>query len=336
MASTRGILGNDILSNMLYVWYGPNEYAKEEQILAHIKKTGLVRVDFSASNPPTSVDALLAQDLFSGGQVIVLDGLVTSLLQEKTIPQFAASSNHLIFIEPTLDKRLKTTKDLLAHPQVNSKEFLAPSLEQLPEWLVAQAKARGGVLRRQEAVLLLQRLGLGSELSGLPGASVEVSLGRLIQELDKLLVYSNGETITAEAVQHLVSEEQVVVGLAVSDALVRKDRTRLYHVLNQYYSQTEGGDETTRTLQLVGLLAEQFRSLLLLQDALNQRMSEGEIVALTGWKPGRIFVLKKNINAFRPDMLRGMLSKLESLDLELKTTSTPARVVLELILAQAA
>lgn len=303
--------------------------------MAHIKKTGLVRVDFSASNPPASIDTLLAQDLFSGGQVIVLDGLVTSLLQEKTIPQFAASSNHLIFIESTLDKRLKTTKDLLVHPQVSAKEFLAPALEQLPEWLVAQAKARGGVLRRQEATLLLQRLGLSSELSGVPGASADISLGRLTQELEKLLMYSNGEAITAEAVEHLVLEEQVVIGLAVSDALVRKDRTRLYCVLNQYYSQTEGGDETTRTLQLVGLLAEQFRSLLLLQDALHKRLSEGDIVALTGWKPGRIFVLKKHVSAFRPETLRGMLSKLESLDLELKTTNTPARVVLELILAQA-
>lgn len=321
---------------MLYLWYGPNEYAKEEQIVAYVKKTGFVRVDFSASNPPASIDALLAQDLFSGGQVVVLEGLVTGLLQEKSIPQFAASGNHLIFTESILDKRLKITKDLLAHPLVNSQEFLSPDLGQLPEWLVVQAKARGGELRRQDALLLLRRLGLSSESFVQPRVVAEVSLGRLIQELDKLLIYSNGEVITVEAIEQLVPEEQVVIGLAVSDALVRKDRVQLFRLLSQYYSQGEGGDETTRTLQLIGLLADQFRSLLLLRDALRRQMSEADIARLTGWKSGRVFVLKKYVASFRPEMLQSLLAKLESLDVELKTTNTPARVVLELILSQAA
>lgn len=322
---------------MLYVWYGPNEYAREEHIRDHVKKTGLARVDFSASNPPAEVDILLAQDLFSGGQVFVLDGLVATYLLGDSVIRLAESANHIIFTESSLDKRLKITKELLANPQVNAKEFLAPAVEQLPAWLVEQAEKRGGLLGKQEAVLLLERLGLtGGDSFSPPGTTQEVSLGRLAQELDKLLIYSNGEVVTRVTVEHLVPEEQVVIGLAVSDALVRKDRTRLYRVLSDYYSQTEGGDQTTRTLQLVGLLADQFRSLLLLHDALRRHMSEADIAQLTGWKPGRVFVLKKYVGSFRPEVLQSLLSKLESLDLELKTTNTPARVVLELVLAQAA
>jgi DNA polymerase III delta subunit len=65
---------------MLYLWYGSNEYAREEQIHALEKKTGLVRVSFSASNPPASAETLLAQDLFSGGQIIVLEDLMSTYL----------------------------------------------------------------------------------------------------------------------------------------------------------------------------------------------------------------------------------------------------------------
>lgn len=320
---------------MLYLWYGSNEYARTERIRALEKKTGLARVDFSASNPPTNADALLAQDLFSGGQIIVLEDLASTYLLAPLVDEFASSANHIVFVEASLDKRLKVTKELLANAKINSQEFANPGLEQLPGWLVDQAKERGGGLGLLEATTLLQRLGLTSEASGPMGAPKEVSLSRLTQELEKLLIYSNGEPITHEAIEQLVPEEQVVIGLAISDALARKDRKSLYTTLSRYYTQTEGGDDTTRTLQLVGLLAEQLRSLLLLQDALQRRMGEAEIVALTGWKPGRIFVLKKHVGNFRADMLQSTLAKLESLDLELKTTNTPARVVLELILAQA-
>lgn len=326
---------NDILSNMLYLYYGTNDYAREEHIRALVKKTGLVRVDFSASNPPTGVDVLLAQDLFSGGQVLVLEQLAADYLVAEMVDRFAQSANHIIFTESALDKRLKTTKELLANPHVIAKEFSVPGAEQLPEWLVQRAQSLGGTLHISEAQLLLQRLGLTAEFAGPVGQVKEASLGRLSQELHKLLMYSNGDPVTRAAVEQLVPEEQVVVGLAVSDALARKDRKQVYQTVARYYSQAEGGDETTRTLQLVGLLAEQFRSLLLLQDALRRRMTEGEIVTLTGWKPGRIFVLKKHVHGFRPEVLQSILSKLESLDLELKTTNTPARAVLELVLAQA-
>lgn len=319
---------------MLYLWYGTNEYAREEQIRTLEKKTGLARVNFSASNPPASPETLLAQDLFSGGQIIVLEDLASAYLLTSLIDELASSVNHIIFVESSLDKRLKATKEFLTNAKISSQEFANPGLDQLPGWLVEQAKQRRGVLGPSEATALLQRLGLTPEVSGPVSAPKEVSLSRLTQELEKLLVYSNGEPVTLEAIEQLVPEEQVVIGLAVSDALARKDRKALYTALSRYYTQAEGGDDTTRTLQLVGLLAEQLRSLLLLQDALQRRMSEAEIVALTGWKPGRIFVLKKHVGGFRPDVLQSILTKLESLDLELKTTNTPARVVLELVLAQ--
>ncbi|MCL5009174.1 MAG: hypothetical protein M1400_02420, partial [Patescibacteria group bacterium] len=55
---------------------------------------------------------------------------------------------------------------------------------------------------------------------------------------------------------------------------------------------------------------------------------------ITGWKPGRLFVVKKIASRFAAPKVWQTLFKLEALDTELKTSSTPPRVLLDLILSQ--
>jgi DNA polymerase III delta subunit len=134
-------------------------------------------------------------------------------------------------------------------------------------------------------------------------------------------------------VTELVPSEQNYVSLAIADAVGKKNKAYLYQLLGGYYAEG-GDDEQGKTLALIGLLADQFRSQLQVKNALENRATDADILAVTNWKPGRLFVVKRLAGAFTERQLRDGLTKLETLDVELKTTSTPPRVVMELILAQ--
>jgi DNA polymerase III delta subunit len=95
-----------------------------------------------------------------------------------------------------------------------------------------------------------------------------------------------------------------------------------------------GADEKTAIIQLNALLSEQFRSIAVAQNFLEEGTSDEQALAQTSWKPGRLFIMKKTAGRFAQKKVLDFLKKLEHLDEELKTSSTPPRVLLDLIVAQ--
>ncbi len=319
---------------MLYVLYGSDDYSQEQYIKQLASRAGLPRVEYTSDNAPQAVDVLLSQDLFSGGQVIVLHNLAQRFLLEGSIKEFIQSANYLIFVEGELDRRTKFAKDLLANKEIHAKEFAAPSLEALPLWISEYIAKRSGSIMDAAVRELLKRLGYSDPLGGFALAVKQPSLLRLEQELNKLLTYAHEQPITSDMVLLLVPDDRQAVALSITDSLSKKNRTELFTLLEGYYKDADGGDETGKTLALVGLLSEQFRSQLIVKDSLEQRLTEAEVLSQTGWKSGKLFVMKRLAGSFTVQQLRDVLGKLENLDVELKSTNTPPRVVLELILAQ--
>jgi DNA polymerase III delta subunit len=319
---------------MLYVLYGQNDYARKIFVDSKVAKLKLSRVDIRKDAESVSLDTLLAQDLFSGGQVFVLEGLAERFLTEEQVGALSASENHLFFVEPELDLRTKFAKRIVQDPKITTYEFAAPALADLPVWILEYVKARGGSITEAASVLLCKRLGFIDPIGGLLASLRPVSLARLAQELDKLLMYSSTESISEQAVLALVADDRQVLSLSIADALGKKQKTLLFELLEEYYEDASGEDQTTKTLMLVGLLADQFRSQLQIKSAQSEGITEARILEQTGWKSGRLFVVKRLAAAFSEAQLRSALTKFEALDLELKTTTTPPRVVLELILGQ--
>lgn len=319
---------------MLYLLHGQDDYSRGLYLQGLVKRTGLARVDFGVDNLPKDLDELLSQDLFSGGQVIVLEDIADKFLTEENIELFAGGNNHIVFVESKLDQRTSLTKKLLADKRIQAKEFLLPVADKLPTWVVNYVKERGGVIDPKIARFLCVQLGILDPLGGMLLAMREVSLAQIIQELEKLLTYSLPGPITESAILKLVADSRQVIGLSIANSINRKNKVELFTLLSRYYADGGGEDETTKTLALVGLLADQFRSQLLVQDAGANRVSDAELLAKTGWKPGRLSVLKRTVATVPTRVLKDTLGKLESLDVELKSSSVPPRVILELILAQ--
>jgi DNA polymerase III delta subunit len=116
-------------------------------------------------------------------------------------------------------------------------------------------------------------------------------------------------------------------------ALAEKDK-RALELISKFLQEQTASDEKGSIIQLNALLSEQFRNVYMAQEFLAGKTSEADILDKTGWKSGRLFIMKKIAARFKPQTISETLSKLAALDEELKTSQTPPRVLLDLILAQ--
>jgi DNA polymerase III delta subunit len=120
----------------------------------------------------------------------------------------------------------------------------------------------------------------------------------------------------------------------IIEAIAQRKPAQVLTMLQTYLSADNVSDEKTKIIQLNALLADQFRSLLLVRSAQDQGIPEDVIIQTTGWKSGKLFMIKKNSRAFEQKTLVDILAKLEALDIELKTSSVPPKVLIDLISSQ--
>jgi len=161
-----------------------------------------------------------------------------------------------------------------------------------------------------------------------------MNLNQLDNELQKLIAYADGKPIDRGMVDVLVRKNTDVETWDIINALGDRNMKQAFLALEQFYANDTAGDDKAKTIQLNALLADQFRSILLAQDFVSQRAPDAVVLEKTGWKSGRLFVMKKLAGKFKPGQLLGALDKLERLDIELKSTTTPGQVILQLIAAQ--
>ena len=138
---------------------------------------GLEKLDGEEADYNRLVEALQNLPFLADKKLIVLRAPGTNKqFAEKfeglleTIPE----SNDLLIYEPKLDKRSSYSKLLQKKTDFHSFDELGG--RELPQWLVGEAKARGGELHPSNATYLVNRVGANQQL--------------LSNELDKLLAYN--------------------------------------------------------------------------------------------------------------------------------------------------
>ena len=153
-------------------------------------------------------------------------------------------------------------------------------------------------------------------------------------EIRKLLAFAGNKEIREQEVAELVLENGEVDVFDLTNAIADNQKQKALALLHNFLKQQTGSDEKGTIIQLNALLSEQFRNVAMIQSFINSKTSESEILEQTGWKSGRLFVIKKVAARFPAKKVLETLNKLEALDLELKTSSTPPRVLLDLIVSQ--
>lgn len=317
---------------MLYLLFGPETYLRDEFVVSVCNKHKLSAKRISSNS--TQAEDVIGGDLFSPVSVMLILGINKDLVTGSALAKMKASPNHIIFWEEKLDKRLLWVKELMADKSIEKIACETPSGVNLLEWVKLQftdsnIKTDDGVAEE-----LVNRVsGQEKDNTFSDGLAPEYSLTSIKNEIEKLVTFSNGETVTKEMVQLLVAKKIDAHVFSITEAIGQKNISLVFRLYEKFFSDSDSTDTKGKTILLNSLLAEQFRSLLVVQG-FSSSVGEGEIIAQTGWKPGRVKILKKIAGKFETKKILEILNKLENLDIELKTGSVPPRVLLDMITAQ--
>jgi len=295
-------------------------------------------VTFSEADQTPLAGQFLETDLFSMPRVFVLQNIIPELSADE-IAKLIASPNHIVPSVKFLDKRKKENKELAANKKITVKDFALPHGKELNSWIAKRVEFYGGKMNKDAVELLAVRLGRDRGRETKIGGKI-ISLEEVFNlwqadgEIKKLLAFAAGKEIGQREVLDLVSENGEVDVFDLTNAIADNQKQKAFELLKGFLKEQNASDEKGAIIQLNALLSEQFRNVAMVQDFIASKKSEDEILEATGWKSGRLFVVKKIAARFPSKKIVEFLNKLEALDEELKTSSTPPRVLLDLIVSQ--
>lgn len=322
---------------MPYLLLGSDAYSKEKFAKSLVFRMGAELVVFGVDDRLPNADELSQTDLFSKGKVFLFQGILPDYFG--SLSNSSEAKNRVLVMVDSLDKRKKENKELLQNLNIEVKEFFLPHGNELNSWLKNRVGELGGKISTLAVNELAIRLGRDSGKETKVGGKViaveEVyNLFQADSEIKKLIAFSAGAEISLNDIKELVAENGEVDIFDLTNAIADNNPKKALELLHKFLKEQTGSDEKGSVIKLYALLSEQFRNFVVLQDFIKNKMPEDDILEKTGWKPGRLFVLKKVVDRFDSKKIMEFLGKLEALDRELKTSQVPPKVILDLIVSQ--
>lgn len=180
---------------MVIAFIGDNSHSREqaakEFIASFSGMHGAVAIDKFAGediNTATLKEAVSTLPFLSARRLVIVRDLGSNKdLAEnfESICQSVADSTDLVIVESRLDSRSKYQNILKKEAEV--REFAHMQGQELVDWIIEQVKKLGGQIGRNEANILIERVGVNHQL--------------LINELTKLILYK--PQITLETIKLL-------------------------------------------------------------------------------------------------------------------------------------
>ena len=316
-------------------------------------------------------DALSSQGLFSTKKLLLLRNFLGALNKFPEAESYLAASMPklseditLVFLQTEdFDKRLKFYKGLQKLAKL--KEFVMPQGTELKTWIINYLQAEGFVMEPDALAKFIELLGENTE-------ETLYDLWQVSRELDKLMLLKStpslspsppaspagrqgggktedafplpssplvgearwgGGIITKADVQEIV-QPNIAKNLFTLTNMFAEGRSRdAVNFLEQMVESGPAAEIKTQSLQLIGGLASQIRSLLLVKDL--EREAPGIIAETLKWKEGRVWINLKLAKKFSKEKLFTLLKDLKALDLRLKTSEEPPKLLLALFFQKA-
>lgn len=317
---------------MVKLFLGTNNFSLRNRLTELASQTGLELKQYHEGDVMPGLAELSGSTLFGPGFLHVFHNSIAKSNLLDDVESLLVSSGVIIIVESSSPKKNSALQQLLNHPKIEIEQFDDPQIQQLPSWLTEQAKTYGASITPAGAKALI------AALVPEPAAfwdKPKIDLVLFHNELAKLAAYTNGKPITEQEVGELTKTNDSAEVWHVVNAMADKNSKAVFTAMEKFLSeQGNASTDAGKLILLNALLADQFRNLLLVQDLEDRKVPDSEILKLTGWKSGRLSQLRKVSKRFAPAQLKQILQKLENLDIELKTTNTPSRPILDLILTQ--
>ena len=315
-------------------------------------------------------ESLESQGLFAKKKLVILRNFLDDLENYPETREYLEKASANLSPDITLafaqtescDKRLSFFRFLQKKAQV--KEFSSPTGKALEAWIKKRLLAGGFEIREEALESFLEKLGL------------DYNLWQIENELGKLMLYpapeghgckavdawskkceanspdatrdvtsewcgvygdkkaQGGKTVTKKMVQQIVPTTVSQSVFDLTNAIAEGRIPDALWLLEQFLKGSSAADSKKEIIQIVGALASQIRSLILVQDFKNQ--SPEEIAKILGWKEGRVWINLKLAKKFSKERLLKLLFDLKAIDLRLKTSEEPPKLLLTLFFQKAA
>lgn len=320
-------LASKLNTRMLYLFYGPDEFARSEALAAlrarippDLLDLNCITLDGRKLKLDTLAAACEAMPFLAERRLVfVYDALKhTKAGKERdelrTYLERVPDSCDLVFVESEdVDRRSGLFTYLTKSGE--AREFQPRQGAELLRWLAERARAAGVQLDNAAAQRLVEYVG---------------NEGRaLVTELGKLASYvGRGGKIGTPVVDLLVQDRQEQSLFAFIDDLSLRRRGAALRGVRALL------DEGQAATYILFMLARQVRILLGVKDLAAQRMRPEEMAAKLGQKP---FVVRKALEqarGFAPGELEQLHDRLLELDRATKTGRLQANVALELLVLE--
>ena len=320
-----------------------------EDTLTLLREVGDLRKKFLAKSHPQAVEEfepgsdikdealrsrlqelLENQGLFAQEKFVVLRNLVGAISEFPQSQEYLlealpglSKTTTVVFVEIVpADARLKFFKKL--SKLAKTEEFAVPAPQQLPKWVEKRLAEEGLRIESPALQKFLEFLG------------PEPTLWRVESEIQKLKLYATPrQSISTADVEAVVTPSFSQTVFSITDAFAASDVRAAVVFLERLLQGGNLSDTKGQTIQIVGALAAQLRSLLLVKD-LESRYQAGEIAKILGWKEGRVWINQKLSKKFTSERLQKMLLDLKAIDLRLKTSEESPKLLLSLFLQKSA
>lgn len=321
---------------MFYLLLGSDDFSKNEFIKELASKHKAQVANFGDGEALPSISELTEPSLFSQAKIFVIRHGISKLDLDNNLERLIKGVYDVILVEDKMDKRKTSSQALIKNKSITVKEFTTPTGRELESWVKIHTKQLGGNIKPDavDALVSIWDPKFGSSSKSFIPTEPQYSLWQVHSELQKLVTYAAGEPVTVKMVTELIPQSHETEVWDIINAIADKNRSAVWELCQGFFRASDLTDEKAKIIQLNALLADQFRSIAMAQDWIGRSSREEEILTKTGWKSGRLFIVKRNAQRFESRIVRAMLSRLENLDIELKTSSTPPRALLDLILAQ--
>ncbi|HBY92536.1 MAG: DNA polymerase III subunit delta [Ardenticatenaceae bacterium] len=321
---------------MFYIFYGADDLARDEALNAILSRVpdpamaelNTTRLDGRRTTFPELRHSCDTIPFLAERRIVIVEGLLERLkggpkefadqLSDYlgTLPAHA----RLFLIEgEKIDKRTALWKRAVKFAEAKKgviREFEKPKREALPRWIQARTRQKSGQIDARAA----------AELATFVGDDLRL----LDSEIDKLVTYAGGETITSETVQLLVpyTAEANIFGLM--DAISQRDPRRALTSLQQLLA------EGAAPPYLHFMLTRQIRILLQVRELSEFGSTSTEIRQKLALHPFIVEKTLKQVGKFSLESLEAAFERLLEADQAMKTGQTEPELGLQLLVADLA
>lgn len=307
-----------------YILYGLDKSLIKNELNKIIKKINIediITYDLTSTSIIDIIDDAKTISMFSSKKIIIIENS-NFLCANKTLDDIEVletylknynSDTYLIFItnNENIDSRKKIVKQIKELGEV--KELNEIDDNYLNEYINNYLKEHN--YQMEDNKYFLDKVGK--------------NLNNIKNELDKLLIYKmDDKKITNEDIDKIlikVLESEIFI---LTDAIIARDIPKSLELLKEFLNNNY------EEMQIIMLLASQFRFLFQVKRLLNKNKSENEIAKILEVNPYRVKFTKKKLYNYSEKLLLSYIKKLAKIDHDIKLGIMDKKLALELFIIE--